>query len=55
MSEVTSPVEGLPKSYDPAGAEARWQAAWDEAGAFHPDPNAPGEPFSIVIPPPNMT
>ncbi|MFN9643877.1 MAG: valine--tRNA ligase [Cyanobacteriota bacterium] len=45
----------LPKTYDPAGTEARWQAAWEQAGAFHPDPNAPGEPFSVVIPPPNVT
>ncbi len=45
----------LPKTYDPAATEARWQAAWEQAGAFHPDPSAPGEPFSIVIPPPNVT
>jgi valyl-tRNA synthetase len=45
----------LPKTYDPAGTEARWQAAWESSGAFHPDPAAPGEPFSVVIPPPNVT
>ncbi|MFO0139749.1 MAG: valine--tRNA ligase, partial [Cyanobacteriota bacterium] len=48
-------TDPLPKTYDPAGTEARWQAAWEQAGAFHPDPNAPGEPFSVVIPPPNVT
>jgi valyl-tRNA synthetase len=48
-------AEALPKTYDPSGTEARWQAAWEAAGAFHPDPNAPGEPFSVVIPPPNVT
>ncbi|MCT0201468.1 valine--tRNA ligase [Synechococcus sp. CS-603] len=48
-------TEALPKTYDPAGTEARWQAAWEAAGAFHPDPTAPGEPFSVVIPPPNVT
>jgi valyl-tRNA synthetase len=47
--------DALPKTYDPAGTEARWQAAWEQAGAFHPDANAPGEPFSVVIPPPNVT
>ena len=51
---ITVP-EALPKTYDPSGTEARWQAAWAAAGAFHPDPNAPGEPFSVVIPPPNVT
>ena len=45
----------LPKTYDPAGTEARWQAAWEAAGAFHPDPAARGESFSVVIPPPNVT
>jgi valyl-tRNA synthetase len=45
----------LPKTYDPLGTEARWQQAWEQSGAFHPDPSAPGEPFSVVIPPPNVT
>ncbi len=45
----------LPKTYDPVGTESRWQRVWEESGAFNPDPNAPGEPFSIVIPPPNVT
>ena len=60
MPEAPSPQpatesDALPKTYDPAGTEARWQAAWEQAGAFHPDPAAPGEPFSVVIPPPNVT
>jgi valyl-tRNA synthetase len=54
-AEVAAVEAALPKTYDPAGTEARWQAAWEEAGAFHPDPAAPGEPFSVVIPPPNVT
>ncbi|MFM7267579.1 MAG: valine--tRNA ligase [Cyanobium sp.] len=45
----------LAKTFDPAGTEARWQAAWEASGAFHPDPGAPGEPFAVVIPPPNVT
>jgi valyl-tRNA synthetase len=47
--------DALPKTYDPVGTEARWQRAWEQSGAFHPDPAAPGEPFSVVIPPPNVT
>jgi valyl-tRNA synthetase len=49
------PEDVLPKTYDPAGTEARWQQAWETSGVFHPDPAAPGEPFSVVIPPPNVT
>ena len=52
---TTDPAAGLPKTYDPAGTESRWQQAWESSGAFHPDPSAPGEPFSVVIPPPNVT
>ncbi len=48
-------ANALPKTYDSAGTEQRWQKIWEETGAFHPDPNAPGEPFSVVIPPPNVT
>jgi valyl-tRNA synthetase len=45
----------LEKSFDPKSAEPRLYRAWEESGAFAPtdDPNA--EPFSIVIPPPNVT
>jgi len=50
-----SEASGLPKTYDPVGTENRWQKAWEEKGAFKPDPSASGEPFSVVIPPPNVT
>ncbi|MEB3202620.1 MAG: valine--tRNA ligase, partial [Synechococcus sp.] len=48
-------TDALPKTYDPQGTEARWQQAWETSGAFHPEPSAPGEAFSVVIPPPNVT
>jgi valyl-tRNA synthetase len=51
---MSSPAE-MPKAYDPAPAEARWYEAWEEAGAFRPEVNPDGEPFCIVIPPPNVT
>ena len=47
--------EALAKTYDPLGTETRWQRAWETQGAFHADPNAAGEPFALVIPPPNVT
>jgi valyl-tRNA synthetase len=44
----------LPKTFDPAAIEARWYANWESTGAFRPHrPDA--EPFTIVIPPPNVT
>ncbi len=48
-------TNALPKIYDPAGTESRWQRLWEQTGAFHPDPKNSGEPFSVVIPPPNVT
>jgi valyl-tRNA synthetase len=45
----------LPKAYEPKSVEERWYAFWLEKGYFHADENAGGEPFSIVIPPPNVT
>ncbi|HSU25233.1 MAG TPA: class I tRNA ligase family protein, partial [Pyrinomonadaceae bacterium] len=47
----------LPKAYDPKAAEEGHYARWENSGFFTPeineDPDA--EPFSIVIPPPNVT
>jgi valyl-tRNA synthetase len=48
-------VAQLAKSYAPATAEPEVQARWDAAGAFHAEPAEPGDPYSIVIPPPNVT
>jgi valyl-tRNA synthetase len=43
----------LEKSFDPAEAEPRLYEAWETSGAFKPRDGA--EPFSMVIPPPNVT
>ena len=45
----------LPNAYDPRAAAEKWSAQWTEARVFVADPDAPGEPYSIVIPPPNVT
>jgi valyl-tRNA synthetase len=47
----------MEKTFDAATAEPRLYAAWEDAGAFKAGANArPGaEPFSIMIPPPNVT
>ncbi|HHN67084.1 MAG TPA: valine--tRNA ligase, partial [Thermopetrobacter sp.] len=43
----------LDKHFDPKDTEQRLYAAWEKAGAFRP--SGSGEPFCIVIPPPNVT
>ncbi len=47
----------LEKTYDAAGIEPRISAAWEAAGAFRAGAGARpgGRPFSVVIPPPNVT
>ncbi|HEX2029401.1 MAG TPA: valine--tRNA ligase [Nitriliruptorales bacterium] len=41
--------------YDPAAVEHLLYEDWVSAGLFHAEADDPGEPFSIVIPPPNVT
>ena len=45
----------LPKVYDPKEVESRIYEQWEESGCFrgHRDPNK--KPFTIVMPPPNVT
>ncbi len=45
----------LPKTYDPQQVEQKWYHDWQSKNYFHADKNAAGTPFSIVIPPPNVT
>src|SRR5262249_40401974 len=45
----------LPKQYDPQEAQERWLRFWDERGYFHSRPDPARRPFTIVIPPPNVT
>ncbi len=45
----------LDKTYDPKTVEARWYQVWTQQGYFHASPTHPGQPYSIVIPPPNVT
>ena len=45
----------LDKTYDPSLVEKRWAHAWIDRGYFRPEQNPTGQPFSMVIPPPNVT
>src|SRR6478672_9103285 len=44
----------LPKAYDPKEAQAKWLAFWDAKNYGHSEPDG-RKPYSIVIPPPNVT
>ncbi len=43
----------MDKSFDPRQIESRWYAHWEQAGCFKPSGH--GEPYSILLPPPNVT
>ncbi len=45
----------LDKSFDPAAIEQRLYEGWERAGAFSADPSSAAKPFTIMIPPPNVT
>ncbi len=45
----------LDKTYSPHDVEQRWYQRWIDAGLFHADPTHTGQPYSMVIPPPNVT
>jgi valyl-tRNA synthetase len=52
MTEPTA--QELPKQYDHVAAQQRWYRFWESQGYFHNEPDS-RKPFSIVIPPPNVT
>ncbi len=47
--------ELLDKNYDPKSFEDKWYDFWEKQGYFHADVDKKQKPFSIVIPPPNIT
>jgi valyl-tRNA synthetase len=48
-------TEPLPKHFDAAAAEARIYADWEGSGAFAARPESNAAPYTIMIPPPNVT
>ena len=48
-------LNNLPKTYNPKTVEKRWYDYWLEKGYFAPAEDLTREPFSIVMPPPNVT
>ena len=45
----------LPKTYEPQEVEGKIYQTWLDADCFHAEPNPDKKPFSIVMPPPNVT
>ena len=45
----------LDKIYEPQAVEARWGQYWIDQGYFAAKSDAPGDSYTIVIPPPNVT
>jgi valyl-tRNA synthetase len=45
----------LPKAYVPKDAEEKWYPYWEQHGFFHATVNPKKKPYTIVIPPPNIT
>ncbi len=52
---MTNLNKQLDKNYDPLKIETKWYEFWEEKKCFAADPEVEGEPFSMVIPPPNVT
>ncbi len=50
-----APGRDIAKAYEPAEVEGRWYAFWEEKRYFHAEVDPEKEPFTIVIPPPNVT
>ena len=45
----------LPSHYSPKDVEDKWYRFWEESGFFHSEPSSSKKPYTIVIPPPNVT
>ena len=54
ISNTDDATMNIPAQYDPTLTEDKWYAHWLEAGHFHSTPDE-REPYTVVIPPPNVT
>jgi valyl-tRNA synthetase len=49
------PEFSLPPAYEPQSVEAKWYPLWEASGDFKADNDSSKPPFSMVMPPPNVT
>ena len=52
---MTEMENNIPKVYDPKTFEKKWYAYWEKNRLFHAEVEPQKTPYSIVIPPPNVT
>jgi len=45
----------IPSAYNPKDTEEKWYKAWEAAKYFHAEPSDAKKPYTMVIPPPNVT
>ena len=45
----------LAKAYSPQEVEKKWYPLWEQNRLFHSEPHPSKKPYTIVIPPPNVT
>jgi valyl-tRNA synthetase len=55
MVDTKNEMSEIPKTYNPKDFEDKWYQDWLENGYFHAEVNLNKKPFTIVIPPPNVT
>ena len=55
LSEVELSSMEMDKKYDPKTVEEKWYRFWEEKGLFHSEVDRNRTPYTIVIPPPNVT
>ena len=53
--EENKKEQAIPKVYSPSAVEEKWYQYWLDHGYFSHKNNPDGEPFCIVMPPPNVT
>lgn len=48
-------LEDIPKAYNPKDTEDKWYQYWEENNLYHSEVDHKKNPYTIVIPPPNIT
>src|SRR5262245_38046601 len=45
----------MPRVYEPAAVEEATYTRWEQSGAFTPDVESDAQPYTVIMPPPNLT